>query len=129
MFPSGFFAGSTQPQLMEFQAAYQRAFARTPTYLAAQSYDAMQLLVRELLAGADERDEVAKRLRMGSLYAGASGVIAIDKEGHVTKRPHLVGVERGAFMSVDEAGGAPFVRARSAPPAPVATPARQEPRK
>jgi ABC-type branched-subunit amino acid transport system substrate-binding protein len=129
VFPSGFFAGSTQPQLMEFQAAYQRAFARTPSYLAAQSYDAMQLLVRELLAGADERDEVVERLRAGSLHAGASGVIAIDKEGRVTKRPHLVGVERGAFMSVDEAGGAPFVRARSAPPAPVAAPERPEVRK
>jgi len=128
VFPSGFFAGSTQPELMEFQAAYQRAFARTPSYLAAQAYDAMQLLVRELLAGADERDEVVERLRAGSLHAGASGVIAIDKEGHVTKRPHLVGVERGAFMSVDEAGGAPFVRARSAPPAPVAAPERPEDR-
>ncbi|HEY8122916.1 MAG TPA: ABC transporter substrate-binding protein [Myxococcota bacterium] len=122
IFPSGFFAGSNQPQLMAFQSAYQRAFARTPTYLAAQAYDAMQLFVRELLAGADDRDGVTKRLRAGSLQAGASGVISIDRAGRVTKRPHLVGVERGAFMSVDEAGGAPFLRARSAPPAPVAAP-------
>jgi ABC-type branched-subunit amino acid transport system substrate-binding protein len=122
VFPSGFFAGSSQPQLAEFQSAYQRAFARTPTYLAAQAYDAMQLLVRELAAGAMERPELAERLRRGALLAGASGVIAIDREGHVTKRPHLVGVERGAFMSVDEAGGAPFLRARSAPPAPLAAP-------
>lgn len=122
VFPSGFFVGSSQPQLMEFQAGYQRAFARTPSYLAAQAYDAVELLVRELNAGADERDEVLKRLRKGSLHAGASGVIAIDRAGQVTKRPHLVGVERGAFMSVDEAGGAPFLRARSAPPAPVAQP-------
>jgi hypothetical protein len=69
-----------------------------------------------------ERPELAERLRRGALLAGASGVIAIDREGHVTKRPHLVGVERGAFMSVDEAGGAPFLRARSAPPAPLAAP-------
>jgi ABC-type branched-subunit amino acid transport system substrate-binding protein len=123
IFPSGFFAGSTQPQLMEFQAAYQRAFRKTPTYLAAQAFDATQLLVREILAGADERGEVDARLRSGSLHAGVSGVIAIDAVGRVTKRPHLVGVERGAFMSVDEAGGAPFLRARSAPPAPVAAPA------
>ncbi|MBM4382917.1 MAG: penicillin-binding protein activator [Deltaproteobacteria bacterium] len=120
VFPSGFIAGSTQPQLMEFQAAYQRAFARTPGYLAAQSYDAAQLIVRALLEGADERDEVAKRLRKGTLHAGVSGVIAIGRESGVTKRPHLVGVERGAFMSVDEAGGAPFLRGRSAPPAPYA---------
>jgi ABC-type branched-subunit amino acid transport system substrate-binding protein len=124
VFPSGFFAGSTQPQLAAFQSAHQRAFAKTPGYLAAQAYDAMQLLARALLAGADERGEVAKRLRAGTLHAGASGVIAIDRRGHVTKRPHLVGVERGAFMSVDEVGGAPFVRASSAPPAPVAAPPR-----
>jgi ABC-type branched-subunit amino acid transport system substrate-binding protein len=128
VFPSGFVPGSAQPQLMEFQGAYQRAFARTPTYLAAQAYDGVQLLVRELLAGADERDEVAKRLRAGSLHAGVSGVIAIDRAGHVTKRPHLVGVERGAFMSVDEAGGAPFLRPRGAPPAPVAAPSQRESR-
>jgi ABC-type branched-subunit amino acid transport system substrate-binding protein len=121
VFPSGFIAGSTQPQLMEFQAAYQRAFERTPGYLAAQSYDATQLVVRALLEGADERDEVAKRLRRGTLHAGVSGVIAIGREAGVTKRPHLVGVERGAFMSVDEAGGAPFLRGRSAPPAPYAS--------
>jgi len=123
LFPSGFFPGSSQPHLMAFQAAYQNAFARTPGYLAAQAYDAMQLLVRERLAGADERDELAARLRQGSLLAGVSGVIAIDRAGHVTKRPHLVGVERGTFLSVDEAGGAPLLRARSAPPAPIASPA------
>jgi hypothetical protein len=127
VFPSGFIAGSTQPPLMEFQAAYQRAFAKTPTNRAAQSYDAVQLVVRELLAGASEREEVGARLRRGSLHAGASGVIAIDRSGRVTKRPHLVGVERGAFMSVDETGGAPFVRARSAPPAPVASPTSETP--
>jgi ABC-type branched-subunit amino acid transport system substrate-binding protein len=121
VFPSSFFAGSSQPQLIEFQAAYQRAFKRTPSYLAAQSYDAVQLLARALLAGADERDEVEQRLS-GVLHAGASGVIAIDRSGRVSKRPHLVGVERGAFMSVDEAGGAPFLRASGAPPAPVAAP-------
>ena len=125
IFPSGFVAGSSQPQLMQFQSAYQHAFARTPTYLAAQAYDAMQLLVRELLAGAVQRDEVAKHLRAGSLHAGVSGVISIERTGRVTKRPHLVGVERGAFMSVDEAGGAPFLRARSAPPAPFAAPAKE----
>ena len=123
LFPSGFFPGSSQPHLMAFQAAYQNAFARTPGYLAAQAYDAMQLLVRELLAGADEREQVSERLRQGSLFAGVSGVIAIDRTGRVTKRPHLVGVERGAFLSVDEAGGAPLLRARSAPPAPIASPA------
>jgi ABC-type branched-subunit amino acid transport system substrate-binding protein len=125
VFPSGFVAGSSQPQLMSFQGAYQRAFARTPSYLAAQAYDALQLLARELLAGADDRSEIGKRLRAGSLHAGVSGVIAIDRAGRVTKRPHLVGVERGAFMSIDEAGGAPFLRARGAPPAPVAAPAKE----
>jgi ABC-type branched-subunit amino acid transport system substrate-binding protein len=125
IFPSGFFPGSAQPQLKEFQAAYQRAFAKTPTYLAAQAYDAMQLLLRTLIAGADDRHEVDERLRRSSLHAGASGVIAIDASGRVTKRPHLVGVERGAFMSVDETGGAPFVRARGAPPAPLAAPAKE----
>ena len=123
LFPSGFFPGSSQPHLMAFQAAYQHAFARTPGYLAAQAYDAMQLLVRELLAGADDRDELAAQLRRGSLLAGVSGVIAIDRSGRVTKRPHLVGVERGTFLSVDETGGAPLLRARSAPPAPIASPA------
>ncbi len=120
IFPSGFFAGSTQPHLSAFQAAYQRAYARTPSYLAAQAYDAMQMLVRELLAGARNRAGLLARLRAGTVHPGASGVIAIDASGRLTKRPHLVGVERGAFMSVDETGGAPFLRARSAPPAPLA---------
>jgi ABC-type branched-subunit amino acid transport system substrate-binding protein len=125
IFPSGFFAGSAQPELMEFQAAYQRAFGKTPSYLAAQAYDATQLLARALLAGADERSEVDARMRSASLHAGASGVIAIDGAGRVSKRPHLVGVERGSFMSVDEAGGPPILGARSAPLAPVAAPAQR----
>jgi ABC-type branched-subunit amino acid transport system substrate-binding protein len=125
VFPSGFFAGSAQPELTEFQAAYQRAFGKTPSYLAAQAYDATQLLARALLAGADERSEVDARMRSPSLHAGASGVIAIDETGRVSKRPHLVGVERGSFMSVDEAGGPPILGARSAPLAPVAAPAQR----
>lgn len=122
VFPSGFFAGSAQPQLAAFQASYQRAFQRTPTYLAAQAHDAMLLLARELAAGATTRERVLAQLGSGTLLPGASGVIAIDRAGRVTKRPHLLGVERGAFMSVDETGGAPQLRAGGAPAAPIAAP-------
>jgi ABC-type branched-subunit amino acid transport system substrate-binding protein len=122
IFPSGFFAGSTQPALASFEASYQRAFQRAPSYLAAQAHDALLLLARELAAGATTRERVLAQLRAGTLLPGASGVIAIDRAGRVTKRPHLVGVEDGAFMSVDETGGEPALRARGAPPAPVAAP-------
>jgi ABC-type branched-subunit amino acid transport system substrate-binding protein len=122
IFPSGFFAGSAQPALATFQASYQRAFQRTPSYLAAQAHDALLLLARELAAGASTREAVLAQLRAGLLLPGASGVIAIERGGQVTKRPHLLGVERGAFMSVDETGGAPALRVRGAPQAPAAAP-------
>jgi ABC-type branched-subunit amino acid transport system substrate-binding protein len=120
VFPTGFVAGSARPHLAAFEASYQRAFGRAPSYLAAQSFDAATLLLRALATGADSRPDVLARLRRGVVLAGASGVIAIDENGRVTKRPHLLGIERGAFMSVDESGAPPFLRT---PPPPTTAPA------
>ncbi len=129
VFPAGFVAGSTRAHLAAFEASYSRAFGRAPSYLAAQSFDAASLLLRALARGANSRAEVLERLHAGVVLAGASGVISIDQSGHVTKRPHLLGVERGAFMSVDESGAPPFLRMPQPPvaPAPSGVPAQAAP--
>ena len=57
-------------------------------------------------------------------FAGVSGVTAVARDGTTTKRPHLLGVQRGQIMSIDETGQPPILRPR---PTPTTTPARNEP--
>jgi ABC-type branched-subunit amino acid transport system substrate-binding protein len=111
VFTGGYFGGSRLPQVAEFDSRFRATFDRTPSFLAAQAFDATNLVVLQLVRGNDEREPLLDGLRSTRQLAGVSGGLAV-RDGEVVRRPHLLGVERGELISVDERGDPPHLRKR-----------------
>lgn len=113
VFAADFDPASDAPGVAAFVERFRDAFGREPGFLAAQAFDAAQLLVRQLEEGRRDRAALAAGLRALPGWPGVSGVLAVGLDGEVVKRPLLVGVEDGAFVPVDAGEGPPRL-----PPAP-----------
>ncbi|MDP6540898.1 MAG: penicillin-binding protein activator, partial [Planctomycetota bacterium] len=110
IFATPFFAGSEEPFVAEFSRRFEATFERGPDYLAAQAFDAAHLVLLQVARGAAAREAVLTGLLRARNVSGASGALSIGEDGAVRRRPHLLGVERGRILSVDETGAAPYLR-------------------
>ena len=114
--------GSRQVALAGFAERFEAGFGRPPDAIAAQSFDATLLVVRELLRGNRDRGDLRDGLLTGEPLAGVSGALTLDSDGAARRRPHLLGVEGGAILSVDALGRPPLVPGRPASGADGAPP-------
>ncbi len=112
VFATPFYAQSEVPFVAEFSRRFQENFGSEPSYLAAHSFDAAHLVLLQVARGAGGRDAILTGLLKARRVIGASGVISIGESGSAEKRPHLLGVDRGTIVSVDETGVAPYLRIR-----------------
>jgi hypothetical protein len=55
----------------------------------------------QLIAGADDREEVRNGILRTQGFPGASGVINMAPDGNARKRPFLLKVRGGKFVSLD----------------------------
>jgi len=109
VFTSRFFAGSRLPHTAAFASHFARGFGSPPTFLAAQAYDAAQLVLAQLARGANSREAVLGGLLSTHSWPGTSGVIDIGRDGGAVRRPYLLGVERRHVVSIDETGKPPLL--------------------
>jgi ABC-type branched-subunit amino acid transport system substrate-binding protein len=107
VFPAAYHAAITAPNVVTFGERYAASFEREPTSLAAEAFDAANLVLAEAAAGVEDREALLEALFREPRRAGVSGVLEIGPEGEVARRPHLLGVSRGAVVSLDERGAAP----------------------
>jgi len=107
VFTARFFAGSHLPRTAAFTRRFAEGFGRPPTFLAAQAYDAAQLVLAQLARGARSREAVLGGLLSTHAWPGTSGVIDIGRDGGAVRRPYLLGVQRGHVVSIDETGQPP----------------------
>jgi ABC-type branched-subunit amino acid transport system substrate-binding protein len=98
-FTAGFFAASPLRIVQEFAAAYEAAYAAPPVDLAAQGYDAANLLLAQLARGLVTREAVYDGLSRLGVQPGVTGVLSVD--GGLRKRPLLLGVDRGQIVEVE----------------------------
>ncbi len=98
-FTAGFFAGSPLPIVKEFAEAYEAAYAAPPVDLAAQAYDAANLLLVQLARGATTREAALEGLHELEVQPGVTGVLSLV--GGLRKRPLLLGVERGQIVELE----------------------------
>ena len=110
VFTAGSFSGSTQPHLAEFDRRFARNFERAPGDLAAAAFDAATLAVVAITRAGRDRERIVPALRAQDRWPGVSGVIGFDANGALWKRPHILGVERGEIVSVDERREPPHLR-------------------
>ena len=98
-FAASFFAASPVELVQRFAAAYEQAYAAPPAELAAQAYDAANLLLRQLAEGRRGRDAVAEGLLEVEAQPGVTGVLSLAHGGR--KRPLLLGVDHGAIVELE----------------------------
>ena len=85
----------------EFRTRYREAFGEDPEVLAAQAFDAANLVLVQLARGRGGRSEVRDGLLAVRAYPGVSGVTTILDDGNARKRPFLLQISDGNVVAID----------------------------
>jgi branched-chain amino acid transport system substrate-binding protein len=101
VFMDGFFANASDPQVREFVQQYRAMFNTTPDLMAAQSHDAMLMLLRVLKQRPQTRDEVREQLRNLKDFRAATGWIGMLPSGDVDRRLFALTVRRGQIVQLN----------------------------
>jgi branched-chain amino acid transport system substrate-binding protein len=101
VFMDSFFASAADPQVREFVQNYRAMFNTTPDLMAAQSYDAMLMLLRVLKQKPQTREEVREKLRNLKDFKAATGWMGVLPEGDVDRRLFALTVRRGQIVQLN----------------------------
>ena len=110
VFTAGSFGASERPHLAEYDRRFRERFERAPDDLAAAAFDAANLAALGMARAGTDRAGLLRSLRALERWSGVSGTIGFGSDGKPWKRPHLLGVDHGEIVSVDERGEPPFLR-------------------
>jgi branched-chain amino acid transport system substrate-binding protein len=81
--------------------SFQKTFGEEPDSYAAQAFDAGNLILVQLAAGREDRDDVRDGLLQTRAYPGATGVLTMRSDGNARRRPFLLGVKGRRFVPLD----------------------------
>ena len=84
----------------EFVKAYKAEFRKEPDWLAANSYDAIQMMAKIAESGEFTAESIRRGLVSFREFPGVSGTTTFDEFGGVMKPIQLVEVCQGRFMPV-----------------------------
>jgi len=101
IFTAQYYAESPLPYVRDFTDRYLATFAAEADVLAAQAFDAANLVIVQLARGRDGREEVRDGVLTVQAYPGVSGVITMSADGNAIKRPFLLTVERDHLAQID----------------------------
>ncbi len=103
-FVTPFFAGSSSRSVMNFVESYRAQFGETPDLLAAQGYDAAQLVVAALEEGNETSEMMARALRKGSVFEGVTGKLTETAQGEISRRMSVILIKGGVAQEVMASG-------------------------
>ena len=112
LFTVPFHAESHYPLVEEFARRYAATFTRAPDFLAAQAFDTANLALLQLLQGRRDREALLEGLLAVRAHPGVAGTVSVAPDGNALRRPYLLRVEDGRFVSVGGAEPAPYLRLR-----------------
>jgi ABC-type branched-subunit amino acid transport system substrate-binding protein len=101
VFMDTFFVGASDTQVREFVQQYRAMFNSTPDLMAAQSHDAMLLLLRVLKQRPQTRQEVREQLRAVQEFRAATGWIGVLPDGEIARRLFALTVRRGQIVQLN----------------------------
>lgn len=94
IFVDSFFPDSNRKEVNEFVRKYKLAFGTNPTRLAAQSYDAMKIVLEGVIRGAKSRRALTDYLSNLKEYAGVTGITSIGPTGDAEKELYYLTVKK-----------------------------------
>lgn len=107
MYATPFFAGSQNPQVQDFCRAYESVYHATPSYLEAQAYDALMLLLQArseavAAAGSDavDRNAVLQDLLQIQNYDGLTGTCSFTPQGELQRDYKVLQIVNGQPVQV-----------------------------
>lgn len=101
IFMDGFFVDSSDPQVREFVQTYRAMFQGDPDLMAAQSYDAMSMLLRVLKQRPQTREEVKEGLLKIRDFLGVTGRASTLMTGDMDKRLFVLTVRGGQIVQLN----------------------------
>jgi ABC-type branched-subunit amino acid transport system substrate-binding protein/TolA-binding protein len=101
VFMDAFFAGASDSPVREFVRQYRAMFNATPDLMAAQSHDAMLMLLRVLKQRPQSREEVREKLRNVKDFSAATGWMGVLPSGEIDRRLFALTVRRGQIVQLN----------------------------
>lgn len=93
-----FEANSRDPHIKAFVSSFEERYGKSPDWLAANSYDAIQILASILKKGAKTADQIKEGLYATKNFPGVAGITTFDEYGEVIKPITIVIVKNGSFL-------------------------------
>jgi branched-chain amino acid transport system substrate-binding protein len=102
LFPAAYFAGSQDSKLQRFEDRFKELYQSSPSYLEAQAYDALALLLRALenTPPPIQRSAVVERLLAISNYDGLTGKVSFAPDGRLQRRYTIIQVSDGKLVQI-----------------------------
>jgi len=93
-----FYPLDTRPEVQDFTKNYQAKYGKSPTMFAAQAYDAANLIIEALKAGATDRASLRDKLAAIKNFPGVTGTTSFDENRNVDKGLTKLIVKDGKFV-------------------------------
>jgi branched-chain amino acid transport system substrate-binding protein len=101
VFPVAFGSSSINPVTARFSYFYEREYDASPTLLAAQGYDAAEIVLDSWEGGTPSRSSLERHLEDLGVHFGASGICTIGQMSIPRSSIPLVTVTDGEILSVE----------------------------
>ncbi len=101
IFADGFFAGSEREATRTFIDRYKEVYGEEPGVLAAEAFDAANLLITSVYHGARNRKGVIKYLRELEEYEGVTGTVSFNEEGDAIKKLFMLTILNGKISEIE----------------------------
>jgi ABC-type branched-subunit amino acid transport system substrate-binding protein len=101
VFVDGFFAESQDPFIQKFVSQYRKEFHEDPNLLAAQAYDAANIIITAIKEGGTSRSDIRSAISGTRDFEAVSGYISEIKDGEAIKKPFLIQVKNGKLVQVN----------------------------
>lgn len=102
VFSDGFYRYSPYPFVQAFVNSYFERYGAEPTFLEAQGYDAVGILLTQLSRGEElSREDLRNALSQLQNYPGVAGATSFDGQGDAQKVLFLLQVQNGNIVQIN----------------------------
>lgn len=100
LFVTSFYPESRAPQVRTFREKFESLYNATPSYLEAQAYDALMMLLQARGSGSADRNSMFNNLLQAKNYRGVAGTYSINQKGDLERQFTILQVVNGQLNQV-----------------------------